>query len=66
MFCCFLGQLGHSRECLCALSEQFALFAYGFGKPGPLIKYLLVLKEGEGKAGLHTADIALVPLSTPL
>ena len=51
---------------LCALSEQSALSAYGLGEPGPLIKYLLVLKEGMGRTGLHTAHIALVPLPAPL
>ena len=51
---------------LCALSEQFGLSAYNPRKHGPLIKYLLAIKEGKGGAGPQTGEIALVPFSTPL
>ena len=51
---------------LCALSEQFGLSAYNLRKHGPLIKYLLAIKEGKGGAGPQTGEIALVPFSTPL
>lgn len=51
---------------ICVLFGQFGLSACVPGKPGPLIKYLLTLKEGNRRVDPQTGETALVPFLTPL
>lgn len=57
----FFEQFRDPHYGLCVLFEQFGLSTCVLGKPRPLIKYLLTLKEGNRRVDPQTGETALVP-----